>query len=119
MNPALNPIMQLNSATFQTEVVGDPTPILVDFWAPWCGPCLMMKPILKEAAAKLGGVSRVAQVNVDDHPTLAEPFGIRGIPTCVLIADGAVLDTITGLVPATTLVSRVTSAVQKHQAKAG
>ena len=117
-NPS-NPILQLDPSTFQTEVLADPTPIVVDFWAPWCGPCLMMKPVLKDAAAKLDGVARVAQVNVDQYPHLAEPFGIRGIPTCVIFADGSVLDSVTGLVPSATLVSRVTTAVQRHKAKAG
>jgi thioredoxin len=106
-------ILHITEGGFQKAVVEDPTPILIDFWAPWCGPCRMMNPILEEAAKKLGGKARVAKVNVDEEPRIAEAFGIRGIPTMVLIKDAKVIDVFQGVVPADQLVQRVESALQQ------
>jgi thioredoxin len=100
-------ILELTTAAFQAEVLDNPTPILIDFWAPWCGPCRAMKPNLAEAAAALQGKVRVAQVNVDEQPEIAGAFGIRSIPTCVLMEAGKVIDAYLGVVPARELVSDV------------
>lgn len=107
-----NDILHITEGGFQNAVVEDPTAILIDFWAPWCGPCRMMNPILEEAAKKLVGKARVAKVNVDEEPRIAEAFGIRGIPTMVLIKDAKVVDVFQGVVPADQLVKRVESALE-------
>lgn len=104
---AKNPILELSSNTFNQEVVANRSPILIDFWAPWCGPCRMMKPILAQAAEALAGDVRVATINVDDEPAIADAFGIRSIPTLVLVADGKVIDSVNGIVPASGLVTKI------------
>ncbi|MDR3691681.1 MAG: thioredoxin domain-containing protein [Fimbriimonas sp.] len=106
-SPVQAPILQIKTASFRAEVIDNPDPILIDFWAPWCGPCRAMKPNLVQAAEKLLGQVRVAQVNVDEEPAIAEAFGIKSIPTCVLIRGNAILDAYVGLVPSAVLVDKV------------
>ena len=104
-------ILHITEGGFNKTVAEDPTPILIDFWAPWCGPCRMMNPILEEAAKLLAGEVRVAKVNVDEEPRIADAFGIRGIPTMVLIKEAKVVDVFQGVVPAEALVKRVQAAL--------
>ena len=102
-----NQILQLTLESFNSEVAENSSPILIDFWAPWCGPCRMMKPILQEAAVKMVGRVRVAQVNIDQEPELANAFGIQSIPTCVLVEGRKAKAAFVGLMPADALVSQV------------
>ncbi|MBS1706774.1 MAG: thioredoxin [Armatimonadetes bacterium] len=104
-------IVELTRDTFKQEVVEDVSPILIDFWAPWCGPCRALKPILDNVAQDLEGKVRVGKVNVDDEPQLAEAFNIRGIPTLVLIRDKAVIDSLSGILPREALTQRVLSKI--------
>ena len=104
-------VIELTSANFKAEVIDNPSPILIDFWAPWCGPCRMMKPILHEAAGELAGQVRVASLNVDDEPAISNTFGITSIPTCVLIKDGKLVDAMVGVIPASQLAARVKSKI--------
>jgi thioredoxin 1 len=90
-------LMKLDSNNWQNEVVGSDRPVLVDFWAPWCGPCKMIGPIVEELAMEYDGKIKVGKVNVDDNQQLASQFGIRGIPTVMIFKDGNVVHSFVGL----------------------
>ena len=81
-------IMQLSDATFNEEIGSSTEPVLVDFWAEWCGPCKMIAPILEEIAEEHDGKVRIAKVNVDDNPNLAMKFNVMSIPTMIVFKDG-------------------------------
>ena len=81
-------ILTVNDSTFDEEIKGSPEPVLVDFWAEWCGPCKMIAPILEEIASEQGGRVRVAKLNVDDAPDVARRFEVMSIPTLILFKDG-------------------------------
>ena len=89
--------MQVDGTAFETEVVQSPTPVLVDFWAPWCGPCKLIGPIVEELAGQYAGKVKVVKVNVDNNQDLAARFGIRGIPTVMIFKGGEVASSFVGL----------------------
>ena len=84
-----------------------PVPVLVDFWAPWCGPCLMIAPIIDELAAEYGDKLRAVKLNTDESPGVATEYGIRSIPTVMVFKDGVKMDAVIGAVPKSTLVQTV------------
>lgn len=90
---------ELNKDNFETEVVeaSKKFPVLVDFFAPWCGPCQMQGPIIDELGKELDGKGAVAKVNIDENPELAEQYGVMSIPTMILFKDGKPQETMTGL----------------------
>jgi thioredoxin 1 len=90
-------ILTLTQENFNKEVLQSPQPILVDFWAEWCGPCKMLGPILDELAGEYDGRVRIGKVNIDEHQELAAQYGIRSIPTLLLFREGEVADQIVGL----------------------
>ena len=92
-------IKHINENEFQAEVLDKNTLILVDFWAPWCGPCKALAPTLESLANAFDGKVSVVKVNVDDNAGLANKYNIRGIPNLILFKDGEVLDQIVGAVP--------------------
>jgi len=87
----------LTEENFPQEVLQSPVPVLVDFWAEWCGPCKMVAPILDELAGEYDGKVKVAKVNIDEYQGLASQYGIRAIPTLLIFKDGEVADQIVGL----------------------
>jgi len=109
---SVDSIFVLTTDSFRAKVQDDPTPILIAFWAPWCGPCRAMKPILSDVAKTLGEEVRVATVNVDEEPALAEMAGIRSIPTLVVVKNLKVIDAVSGVIPAPELVQRVRDALK-------
>lgn len=83
-------IVNASDASFQADVLEADMPVLVDYWAPWCGPCKMVAPILDEIAGEYEGKVRIVKVNVDDNPGTAQKYGVRGIPTLTLFKGGSI-----------------------------
>ena len=96
-------IVHLSDNSFDTDVLKAEGPILVDFWAEWCGPCKMIAPILDEIATEYEGKLTIAKLNIDENPATAPKFGIRGIPTLLLLKNGAVAATKVGALSKTQL----------------
>jgi thioredoxin 1 len=103
-------IANLDSTTFKQTIAG-PGPVLVDFWAPWCGPCKAIAPILEELATELAGKVTIAKVNVDDNDTIAAEYGIRAIPTMLLFKGGQQIEQIVGMVPKDSLKQKLSAHV--------
>ena len=103
----MSSITNVTEATFKQEVLENETPVLVDFWAPWCGPCRMVAPIVDEIAKEFDGKIKVFKLNTDENPNVASQFGIRSIPTLMVFKDGQKVDTVVGAVPKTTLSSTI------------
>jgi thioredoxin 1 len=92
----MNNITELMETSFETEVLRVPGPVLVDFYAPWCGPCKMLAPLLEQLAGEFAGKVKFAKMNVDEAPNLANQYGITGVPTLMLFRGGKVADQIVG-----------------------
>ena len=91
-------ILEIDDGTFETEVLNSEQPVLVDFWAPWCGPCKAIAPIIEELVADFGDKIKFTKFNVDDSPITPGKYGIRAIPTLILFKGGEVSDQIIGMV---------------------
>ncbi|MGB3571556.1 MAG: thioredoxin [Phormidesmis sp.] len=94
---------QVTDSTFKQEVLENETPVLVDFWAPWCGPCRMVAPVVDEISEQYDGQVKVVKVNTDENPSVASQYGIRSIPTLMIFKGGQRVDMVVGAVPKTTL----------------
>ncbi len=93
----------VTDASFKEEVLDSDVPVLVDFWAPWCGPCRMVAPVVDEIAEQYLGQVKVVKLNTDENPNVASQYGIRSIPTLMIFKGGQRVDMVVGAVPKTTL----------------
>lgn len=99
----MSEVLHINDADFESVVVNSDIPVLLDFWAPWCGPCKMIAPVLDELASEFAGKVKIVKMNVDDNQATPAQFGVRSIPTLLLIKNGQVVATQVGALPKTQL----------------
>ncbi len=92
-------IANLTTDSFKSTIDAATTPVLVDFWAPWCGPCKAIAPVLEELATELDGKLKIAKVNIDENDSIAADYGVRAIPTMILFKGGKVAETLVGMMP--------------------
>jgi thioredoxin 2 len=97
----------VTDATFAAEVERSPVPVLLDMWAPWCGPCRMIAPVVEELAREMGGRVRVAKLNVDENPATATRFNVKSIPTLLVLKAGREMERIVGVQPKTEIIRRL------------
>lgn len=102
-------VLTLNEANFETEVKSSSVPVVVDFWAEWCGPCRMLGPILDQLADEQGNTLKVGKVNVDENPNLAAQFNVRAIPMMAFFKNGELAGTVTGVQSKDALLKKVQS----------
>jgi thioredoxin 1 len=102
---------KVTDASFEADVLNSTTPVVVDFWAEWCGPCKMIGPSLEEIAKELGPKAKIVKINIDENPGTPSKFGVRGIPTLMIFKDGKLSATKVGALPKTQLQSWIESSI--------
>jgi len=107
----MSSVQEVNDKNFENEVINSDLPVLIDFWAPWCGPCRAIGPVVDELAKDYDGKLKVVKMNVDDNPVTPSKFGVRSIPNLLLFKNGQVKDQIIGAVPKATFVTAITKVV--------
>ncbi len=98
---------EFNDENFESEVLSSDTPVVVDVWAPWCGPCKKLTPIIEELAAEYGDTVKIGKLNVDDNPQTATKYGVNSIPTVFFVKSGAIAETLVGLMPKDALKAKI------------
>ena len=104
-------VTEISDSSFDSEVLSSQTPVLIDFWAPWCGPCRAIAPIVDELATEYAGRVKIVKMNVDENPQTPAKYGVRGIPNLILFKGGAVHEQIVGAVPKAKLSAALDSAI--------
>ncbi len=104
-------IAEITDVSFDSEVLKSDVPVLIDFWAPWCGPCKAIAPVVEELAGQYDGRLKIVKMNVDDNPQTPSKYGVRGIPNLILFKAGSVADQIVGAVPKAHLVRAIDRAL--------
>ena len=99
-------LAHITDASFDQEIRGE-TPVLVDFWAEWCGPCRMVAPVLEQIAAEQGDKLRIVKLNVDENPATPQELGVQGIPTMMLFKDGEMVERLVGFMPKPVLMKKI------------
>lgn len=107
-------VLEITDSTFESEVLKSQQPVLVDFWAPWCGPCRQIAPLIEELSRDNHGVVKVGKMNIDESPLTPQQFGINSIPTLMLFKDGDVVERFVGVQPK----NRLQAAIDHHRSMA-
>ncbi len=107
----MSEVVHATDASFESEVLQSGLPVVLDFWAPWCGPCKMIAPILDDIATELDGKVKVVKINVDENQQVAAKFGVRSIPTLVIFNEGKVVATQVGALPKNQLIALIEKSV--------
>ncbi len=107
----MSDLLTITEANFEDEVINSETPVLIDFWAVWCGPCKMIAPIVEELSGEYSGKVKVAKCDVDSNQSIAIKYGIRSIPTLLIFKGGQVVEQIVGAVPKQTIQSKLDNAL--------
>ena len=115
----MSEVTAVTDATFKDEVLDSANLVLVDFWAPWCGPCRMVAPVVGEIAEMFLGQVKVVKLNTDENPNIASQYGIRSIPTLMIFKEGQKVDTVVGAVPKTTLANTLTKHLKPDDPQKG
>lgn len=103
-------VLSVDQENFQTEVAGASIPVLADFWAPWCGPCRMVAPVMEELSGDLQGKLKIVKINVDENSALASQYNVMSIPSIMLFKNGQVVEQIVGFMPKASILAKI----QKH-----